>query len=173
VYLSIRAEVDKQVQVALRRDTPNWRLKNACPACLYKLEGEQPILLPVLCTFDGNNSLVRFWRREREVVDDSGCAVPGASKERIDARVTAGDYYMPCEDVNMWSKEGLEELMKGFVPGSAPDDDDDRCNKRWENMKEDITSHAYGMYDKTGFFPCLCRHSFVLVVADMVKSGEL
>ncbi|KAJ7798453.1 hypothetical protein B0H14DRAFT_2617878 [Mycena olivaceomarginata] len=125
VYLSIRAEVDKRVQVTLGRDTPNWRLKNACPACLYKLEGEQLILLPVLCTFDGNNSLVRFWRREREVVDDWGRTVPGASKERIDARVAAGDYYMPCEDVNMWSKEGLEELMKGFVPGSAPDDDDD------------------------------------------------
>jgi hypothetical protein len=173
VYLSIRAEVDKRVQVALGRDTPNWRLKNACPACLYKLEGEQPILLPVLCTFDGNNSLVRFWRREREIVDDSGRAVPGASKERIDARVAAGDYYMPREDVNMWSKEGLEELMKGFVPGSAPDDDDDRCDERWENVKENVTSRAYGMYDETGFFPCLCRHSFVLVVADMVKSGEL
>jgi hypothetical protein len=74
VYLSICTEVDKWVQAALGRDTPNWRLKNACPACLYKLEGEQPILLPVLCTFDGNNSLVRFWWREREVVDDSGGA---------------------------------------------------------------------------------------------------
>jgi hypothetical protein len=40
VYLPIRAEVDKHVKVALGRDTPNWRLKNSCPACLYKLEGE-------------------------------------------------------------------------------------------------------------------------------------
>jgi hypothetical protein len=91
----------------------------------------------------------------------------------MDTRVTVGDYYMPCEDVNMWSKEGLEELMKGFVPGSAPDDDNDGCDKRGENMKDDITSRVYGMYNETGFFPCLCRHSFVLVVADMVKSGEL
>jgi hypothetical protein len=35
IYLSIRAEVDKCVKVALGRDTPNWRLKNACPACMY------------------------------------------------------------------------------------------------------------------------------------------
>jgi hypothetical protein len=40
-------------------------------------------------------------------------------------------------------------------------------------MKEDVTARAYGMYDETGFFPCLCRHSFVLVAVDMVKSGEL
>jgi hypothetical protein len=63
--------------------------------------------------------------------------------------------------------------MKGFVPGSAPDDDDNGCDERWENMKEDVTLHIYVMYDETGFFPCLCRHSFVLVVANMVKSGEL
>jgi hypothetical protein len=31
VYLAIRAEVDKRTQAALGRDTPNWRLKNACP----------------------------------------------------------------------------------------------------------------------------------------------
>ncbi|KAJ7362727.1 hypothetical protein DFH08DRAFT_799747 [Mycena albidolilacea] len=77
------------------------------------------------------------------------------------------------EDVNVWSNEGLEELMKGSMPGSAPDDDDNRCDKKWENMKEDITLHANGMYDEMGFFPCLCRHSFVLMVADMVKSGKL
>jgi hypothetical protein len=40
-------------------------------------------------------------------------------------------------------------------------------------MKEEVTARAYGMYDETGFFPCLCRHSFVFVVVDMVKSGEL
>ncbi|KAJ7811247.1 hypothetical protein B0H14DRAFT_2378494 [Mycena olivaceomarginata] len=32
---------------------------------------------------------------------------------------------------------------------------------------------AYGMYNKTGFFPALCRHGFILKVVDMVKSGEL
>ncbi|KAF8210255.1 hypothetical protein K438DRAFT_1424512, partial [Mycena galopus ATCC 62051] len=40
-------------------------------------------------------------------------------------------------------------------------------------MKEDVTARVYEMYDKTGFFLCLCRHSFVLIVVDMVKSGEL
>ncbi|KAF7367089.1 hypothetical protein MSAN_00968400 [Mycena sanguinolenta] len=62
LYLAICAEADRRVQAALGRDSPNWRLKNACPACLSKLEGEDPIPLPLLVTMDGNNSLKRFWR---------------------------------------------------------------------------------------------------------------
>ncbi|KAJ7723600.1 hypothetical protein B0H14DRAFT_3098274 [Mycena olivaceomarginata] len=144
---------------ALGRDTPNWRLKNACPCCLYKLEGEEVLRIPLLCTFNGNNSLARFWRREQEWVDDSGTAVPGASKEHRDDRVAPGDRYLLRQEVDRWEKEGLEELMKGFEAGTGADDpDDDGCDE---------------MYDETGFFPCLCRHSFVLVAMDMVKSGEL
>lgn len=95
----------------LGRDTPNWRLKNACPACMYKLEGEPPLVLPLLTTMDGNNSLKRFHRRERT---EEGSA--GASKEREDSRQVPGDYYLSPEEVNEWGKEELEELLKGFTP---------------------------------------------------------
>ncbi|KAF7358610.1 hypothetical protein MSAN_01199700 [Mycena sanguinolenta] len=173
LYLAIRAEADRRVQAALGRDSPNWRLKNACPACLYKLESEEPIPLPFLVTMDGNNSLKRFWWREREAVDTNGRVAPGASKEQLDSRVAPGDYYIPRAEVDKWSKEGMEDLMKGFVPGSEDEDEGGGCEDRWQNMKEDITARAYGMYDETGFFPSLCRHSFVLVVVDMVRSGEL
>jgi hypothetical protein len=131
VYLAILAEVEKHTQAVLGRDMPNWRLKSACPCCLYRLEGEAALKIPVLCTFDGNNSLSRFWRREREWVDDSGVAVPGASKERADDRVPPGDRYLPRKVVEKWVNEGLEELMKGFLPGTAAEDpDDDGCDER-------------------------------------------
>ncbi|KAJ7044323.1 hypothetical protein C8F04DRAFT_1027413 [Mycena alexandri] len=173
VYLAIRAKAHARVQTALGRDTPNWRLENACPACMYKLENETPIPLPFLATIDGNNSLKRFWRREREEFDAGGKAVPGASKERLDNRVAPGDYYLSREDVDKWSKEGLEDLMRGFVPDSEVEDEGEGGTERWQNMKEDATARAYGMYDETGIFPALCRHGFVLVVVDMIKSGEL
>ncbi|KAJ7233282.1 hypothetical protein B0H12DRAFT_1028580, partial [Mycena haematopus] len=173
VYLAIRAEADLRVQRALGRDVPDWRLKNACPSCLYKLEGEAPIPLPFLATIDGNNSLKRIWRREREEVGADGRMAPGASKERCDDQVAPGDYYLTREEVDAWSKEGLEELMKEFVPGSELPDEGDGCTERWQNMREDVTARVYGMYDETGIFPALCRHGFLLLIVDMVKSGEL
>ncbi|KAJ6521652.1 hypothetical protein DFH09DRAFT_1251094 [Mycena vulgaris] len=175
VYLAIRAVVDGRVKVALGRNTPDWRLKNTCLSCLYKLEGEPSLPLPLLGTYDGNNSLSRFEIREKEKVLDDGTTAPGASKERFDNREVPGDYYLPRAEVDKWAKEGLDELMKGFVLNAEPghDDEEDGCGDRWQNMKEDVTARAWGMYDETGIFPALCRHGFVLVVVDMVKSGEL
>ncbi|KAJ7915783.1 hypothetical protein B0H13DRAFT_2231808 [Mycena leptocephala] len=173
LYLAIRGIVDSRVQVALGRNTPNWRLKNACPACLYKLQGEVPIPLPFLCTFDGNNSLSRFEIKTREEIDEDGNIAPGKSREHGDDRVASGDYYLSREEVNKWAKEGLDDLMKEFTPGSELPDEGDGCAERWQNMRENITSRAYGMYDETGIFPALCRHGFVLVIVDMVKSGEM
>ncbi|KAJ7698838.1 hypothetical protein B0H14DRAFT_3528743 [Mycena olivaceomarginata] len=88
VYLSIRAEVDKHVKATLGRDTPNWRLKNACPACMYKLEGESPLKLPLITTQDGNNSMKRFLAsRARRGISRRHYCDSCASKERKENRV--------------------------------------------------------------------------------------
>jgi hypothetical protein len=47
------------------------------------------------------------------------------------------------------------------------------CATRWANMINEITAKMWGIFDETGIFLALCRHGFVLVVADMVRSGEL
>ncbi|KAJ7832588.1 hypothetical protein B0H13DRAFT_2370880 [Mycena leptocephala] len=158
IYLAIRADVNRRVQVALGRNAPNWRLKNACPACLYKLEGEPTLEIPILATVDGNNSLSRYELREREEVFEDGSTAPGASKERPDNRAVPGDYYLSREEVNKWAKEGLEDLMKGFDPGPehGDEEEEDGCSDRWQNMKEDVTARAWGMYNETGIFPALC-----------------
>ncbi|PBL04571.1 hypothetical protein ARMGADRAFT_1041781 [Armillaria gallica] len=40
-------------------------------------------------------------------------------------------------------------------------------------MVNDLTSRMWGIYNETGIFLSVCQHGFVLLVADMVKSGEL
>ncbi|KAJ7914222.1 hypothetical protein B0H13DRAFT_2232184 [Mycena leptocephala] len=40
-------------------------------------------------------------------------------------------------------------------------------------MSEELTSHMWGIFDETGIFLCLCQHGFILLMADMVRSGEL
>jgi hypothetical protein len=147
-------------------------LKNACPACLYELEGEPKLKRHVIVTQDGNNSLKRFGHCER-VVRFDGTVVPGASKERYDHRQALGDFFLPRSDIE-WAKDEVDELMKGFeLEAGEGGDEGAGCEERWENMKEDITARVWGLYDETGIFPALCRHRFVLVIVDMVQSGEL
>lgn len=51
--------------------------------------------------------------------------------------------------------------------------DDNPCANRWKNMINQLVSRMWGVFDKTGVFLLLCRHGFVLLVVDMVRSGEL
>jgi hypothetical protein len=44
IYLSILGAVDNHVKTALGRDTGDWRLRHACPACMYKLKEELGLL---------------------------------------------------------------------------------------------------------------------------------
>ena len=39
-------------------------------------------------------------------------------------------------------------------------------------MHEEITNRMWGIFDETGIFAAFCRHGFVLVISDMVRSGE-
>ncbi|KAJ7336895.1 hypothetical protein DFH08DRAFT_964855 [Mycena albidolilacea] len=173
IYLVIRATVDRRVQAALGHNTLHWHLKNTCPCCLYKLEGEPYLKILIMGTYDGNNSFLCFWLHERVEVD-KGVFTLGTSKERVDNCVMPGDYYLMWEEADQWGKDGVEEVMKSFASsGEDGGNNDDGCSERWQNMKEDITLCAYGMYDETGFFPVLCQHSFFLKVVDMARSGEL
>jgi hypothetical protein len=40
-------------------------------------------------------------------------------------------------------------------------------------MVNDVTSKMWGIFDETGIFLALCRNEFVLVIADMLRSGKL
>ncbi|RDB14995.1 hypothetical protein Hypma_016139 [Hypsizygus marmoreus] len=59
-YLAVRGAIDARVQAALKHNTPQWRLKHACPACTYKLKGEDQLVFDMLLTMDGNDSLKRI-----------------------------------------------------------------------------------------------------------------
>ncbi|KAG6870825.1 hypothetical protein C0992_012353, partial [Termitomyces sp. T32_za158] len=111
VYLSIRAETERRIQAALERNTPQWRLRHACPACTYKLEGEKKLTFEMLVTMDGNDSLKRFIRRGPATEDENGDMVLGASKELRDDHDLDGDYYLSWEAVDEWAKGALQEML--------------------------------------------------------------
>ncbi|KAJ3925075.1 MAG: hypothetical protein NXY57DRAFT_1044414, partial [Lentinula lateritia] len=114
LYLSVLSEVRRRVLQALGRDSPNWRLTNACPCCLYHVDGEPTLQFQLLCTVDGNNSLKRFARKEQVgELDESSSLAEFNSKERLDTRAARGDYYLSQDEVNRWSKESIQGMFEG------------------------------------------------------------
>lgn len=69
--------------------------------------------------------------------------------------------------------DGNESLKRRDPRHGATDDDPNPCAERWKNMLHELTSKMFGVYDESGAFISVCRHGFILVVTDMVKSGEL
>ncbi|KAJ7864211.1 hypothetical protein B0H14DRAFT_2574435 [Mycena olivaceomarginata] len=125
VYLSIRAEVDKRVKVALGRDTSNWAPQNCLPRMHVQARG-------------GGAAEAAFDRDPGRQQLDEEVLAPGARggipwcHPRLLAR---------CERVG---ERGDGLLMRGFEEG-AEQDEGTGCDERWENMKEDVTARAYGM----------------------------
>ncbi|KAJ6470477.1 hypothetical protein C8R45DRAFT_1055093 [Mycena sanguinolenta] len=171
LYLDIRRRTDERVMQALGRDS-NGRLKHACPACTYKLEGEDELIFDMLTTMDGNDSLKRVLRREKPGMAQEEADEPTLAKssERLDNRDAGDGYYISRDRVDRWAKTCLADRlpMQPESPG-----EENPCADRWKNMINDVTCKMWGIFDETGIFLALCRHGFVLVIADMIRSGEL
>ncbi|KAJ7336990.1 hypothetical protein DFH08DRAFT_915958 [Mycena albidolilacea] len=184
LYLDLRRNSEKTtVLKSLGRDSFSWRLKHACPACMYKLQGEAKLIYEILVTMDGNNSLKRVLHRCKVHSDgDTGTDaefVMGKSKEYTDTRDAGDNYYRDREKVNEWSKQRIAEMMPKEAIEVCPEllteisDEPNPCVDRWKNMVEDVTAKMWGIFDETGIFLCLGRHGFVLMIVDMINSGEL
>ncbi|KAG9089237.1 hypothetical protein FS749_001499 [Ceratobasidium sp. UAMH 11750] len=151
VYLMIEREVARRVAVVLGRDDPEWRLRNACMPCTYKLENEPPLQYSMLVTMDGNDSLKHV-----------------AEAATSDRRTYRSNYYLTRNEVNACANE---------VPRRRKDEPQEEtvCEKRWKSAKpdNDPRKRAKLRFEETGVFVSTCRHSHVLTACDMVRSGEL
>lgn len=174
LFVEIRAMVRKRVDVALGRDTQNWRLKNACSACTYKLKDELPLIFDMLVTMDGNDALKRIIRKDMpEYLGKDNPNTMATSREVIDSRHVHGDYYIRRDKVDRWTKDPVMQALQS--ESGAPGNGslvDNSCASCWSNMSKEVTSRMWGVFDETGIFLSLCRHGYVLTVADMVQSGE-
>lgn len=166
VYIQIKNGVQSRVSVVLQRGG-NWRLRNACPACTYKLEGEEKLIFEMLVTMDGNDSLKRILCRETSYNPEDGRPT-FRSMERPDNRCVSGDYYLSRERVDRWAKNQVQRALS-----ETEEEDVNPCASRWSNMVNELTARMWAVFDETGVFLALCRHGFALVIADMVRSGEM
>ncbi|KAJ7888131.1 hypothetical protein B0H14DRAFT_3430321 [Mycena olivaceomarginata] len=136
-----------------------------------RLEDEDALIFEMLTTMDGNDSLKRVLRREKVyMADETGEPVVGKSREHVDNRDTGDGYYISRERVERWVRDRVADRLP---MQSKEQGEENPCADRWKNMINDVTSRMWGIFDETGIFLALCRHGFVLVIADMIRSGEL
>ncbi|KAI6100661.1 hypothetical protein EV401DRAFT_1877468, partial [Pisolithus croceorrhizus] len=172
IYLQMCLVVSDLVLKALCRDTPDWRLRNSCPACTYTLEDEPDLKFKLLFAMDSNDSLKRISR----------AAIGGyeSTARDIGERFVGDDRYLSRSFIDQFgvgvSDESLTEptVCSGclHLPLYLQSDNDNPCAGRWKNMKGDITSRMWGIFDKAGILMAVCRHGFSLVIADIVQSSE-
>ena len=64
------------------------------------------------------------------------------------------------EDINMEDPEAVAETVSV-------------CVERWKNAGPEARKKMFALFAVSGVFVCLCRHGHVLIMCDMIRSGEL
>ncbi|KAG1894669.1 uncharacterized protein F5891DRAFT_1130867 [Suillus fuscotomentosus] len=146
---------------SLRRDSPDWCLKHACPACTYTLTDEEKLHFKILYAMDGNDSLKRVLRHSLDDDDDS----LGVSSELPTGQVLVSDHYLSHNFVDQFAWDTPCDMGANSLAENS-------CEGRWKNMDDVKTRKSWGIYDETGVFVAVCRHSFCLLITDMVQSRE-
>lgn len=101
----------------MQRNSPNWRLAHACPACMYKLHDEPQLKYQLLFTFDGNDSLKRVQLREEDIYnEETGERIRGETRERVDPRKMKGDFFLSRDEVDRWARDGPDNV---HAPGEG------------------------------------------------------
>ncbi|KAF7761157.1 hypothetical protein Agabi119p4_10566 [Agaricus bisporus var. burnettii] len=167
IYIQIKNGVQSRVNEALERGG-DWRLRNVCPGCTYRLEGEDSLVFSMLVTMDGNDSLKRVLRKTTMYNDDGQPVY--TSNETPDSRKVLGNYYLSRERVDKWVKDRIRQTVPLHL---SEDQEENPCVSRWSNMVNELTARMWAVFNETGIFLALCRHGFVLVAVDMVQSGEM
>jgi hypothetical protein len=175
-YLEIREEISNWIAVAMERNTPDYKIKNACPACTYTLEGEEELKYRILVAMDGNNSLKRVGRKKYER-DDVGKLIRAEVIERNTGKEVNSDMFLSEAFVNNFKDEARSRRAEDAgdtMPGDHGDTSDRiPCVDTWKNLAADEKKKLGNYHRETGLFVTVCRHGICLIMCDMVRSGEL
>uniref|UniRef100_A0A0W0FVZ3 Uncharacterized protein n=1 Tax=Moniliophthora roreri TaxID=221103 RepID=A0A0W0FVZ3_MONRR len=111
-------------------------------------------------------------RAPTERDEETGRKELGESIECKDSRNGGGLYYLPEEEVDKWDVSRFRREDKAGWDVDENGEDKSPCEDKWKNIKEAHTAKVWGVFKVQGWFVLLCRHSFVMKVADMIRSGE-
>jgi hypothetical protein len=81
------------------------------------------------------------------------------------------DTWLDVEEGN--NEDGRFKKAPVDVDNPVPDVPPNPCTDRWKNAGPDGQKKMFSMFLITGIFLCLCRHGMLLLLCDMIQSGEL
>ncbi|KAF9071254.1 hypothetical protein BDP27DRAFT_1419288 [Rhodocollybia butyracea] len=154
-YLEVKKRVRLEVDKALGREDPNWRITHACPCCQ-------------------NNSLKQVEGKNKAGDDSLAEAADRQSMERFDPRNAGGSYFLSREDVDRWDEPRWSDIPEWNPEGKgrAWTWATTNCDEKWLNTNDTHMGKSWAKFDENGIFLLICRHGIVLSLCDMVKSSE-
>ncbi|KAJ7020928.1 hypothetical protein C8F04DRAFT_973468, partial [Mycena alexandri] len=182
-YLKVIRETDARVHAALGRNAA-WYIRNVCAPCMYKTVNELPLKFSWLGCMDGNNSL--------KLVD----ATFLAGNTRLNNRASTSFRWLTPAQVDAFKDEVADsQKVHPGATGAAIDDDGDIawlnvnelsaaesdelakcvdvCVERWKAAGPEARKKMFAFFAVAGIFLTVCRHGHVVIMCDMIRSGEL
>ncbi|KAJ7776646.1 hypothetical protein DFH07DRAFT_731774 [Mycena maculata] len=159
-YLAVLRGVEARSRVALGR-TGNWYMDNVCAPCLYKTVNEPYLKFSWLGAMDSNNSLK--W------VD----AILRTGTSRADDRVSQHDRWVTPEQVDLFKDEVSESQKLDSMDAEELAKCINTCVDRWRAAGPDQRKKMFALFAVSGIFLTVCHHGHVVVMCDMIRSGEL
>lgn len=97
-------EIRRRLQKVLEHEDELYEVKNVCPPCMHKLEGEPQLEYSMMVELDGNNSLKHVLRNWFET-DASGRRVIVENIDRETGKELKTPMYLTAEEVNIFQYE--------------------------------------------------------------------
>ncbi|KJA18878.1 hypothetical protein HYPSUDRAFT_144367, partial [Hypholoma sublateritium FD-334 SS-4] len=182
-YIEILREVVRRRQGTLKHNV-KWEHQNICPPCLYRVENELTMRFSMLISMDGNNSLklVDSTFQAGTVRDDDHniSSYRWISPKEVDIfkdAVKHSSHPAPVSQTTTPLSTPQPGTHAPLAVSSIPE------SQGLPSPSTFPLEHASGVPDAlvlmfelfaiAGVFVAVCRHGHVLLVCDMIRSGEL
>ncbi len=114
-------------------------------------------------------------RRKRKA--RGAAATPSSSTSPATTAAAATAIGSSSTELEVEEVDGEEEerdlISEDALPVEEPAEAKSVCAERWRNAGPEARKKMFALFATTGIFACLCRHGQVLVLCDMIRSGEL
>ncbi|KAF9492604.1 hypothetical protein BDN71DRAFT_1483752 [Pleurotus eryngii] len=149
VYLWILRKIDGHIKTALHQDSADWRALHACPPCGYEWTAHV-----------GHRQTA-----DMQAFNEGDYFLAPQYVDQFANEVCS----WPLPPTDLQTGEDMEDLDSSLPAANTVTP----CADNWKAAAATKRKKMWAIFKETGIFACVCRHGFMLRIADMICSGEL